>query len=110
MDKVLDRRIDKWDKLHPEQHEEDVAPSLGPLCSTREPQECSGWFPVQGWIDGLEKEQQMLLAGLEPGAGREVGWDLSAPCRCPGDRVSPSHRAQLAPKDKGHSLQLQAGQ
>lgn len=55
--------MDKWDKLRPGQHEEDVAPSLCPLCSTREPQAlCSEWFPVQGEMEGLERDQQMLPA------------------------------------------------
>lgn len=83
--------MDKWDKLHPGQHEEDVACSLCPLCSTREPQGlCSEWFPVQGEMEGLERDQQMLPAGLEPGAERKVGWDLPASCRCTGDRARPS--------------------
>lgn len=69
---------------HAEQCEEDGTPSLGPLCSTRVPQAlCSEWFPVQGEMEGLEKEQQMLQAGLAERLGSpstlQVHWGQSQP-------------------------------
>ena len=45
---------------------------------------------VQGEVEELERDQQMLLAGLGPWATEGVDWDLPASCsylegRCKGD-------------------------
>lgn len=104
-EKGLDRRMDKWDKwdkwdkLHPE---EDVAPAWG----TREPRAlCSEWFPVQGGTEGLGRSSRCCWQGWD-----RAGLGCPSILQVLGTEPVPLGRAWLAPKHKGHPLQLQAGQ